>query len=60
MDFLQQREVLLCPRYSVWKGRMFSGHVGKPVGNVIHLVCPVAWANEGLQESRLSNFLTCR
>lgn len=48
MDFLQQREVLLCPRYSVWKGRIFSGHVGKPVGNVIHPLCPVACVNKEL------------
>lgn len=43
---------------SDWKGRMFFGHVGKAVGNVIYLLHPVAWANKELQESRLSNFLT--
>lgn len=38
---------------------MFSGHVGKTLGNAICLLCPVAWINKELQENKLSNFLTC-
>lgn len=38
---------------------MFSGHVGKTLGNAICLLCPVAWINKELQESKLSNSLTC-